>query len=42
METPNTDALVPLLRSLGRSELDVERVFSTFNVRAFDEVRNGG
>jgi coenzyme F420-reducing hydrogenase gamma subunit len=41
METPNTGALVPLLRSLGRSELDVERVFRTFNVRAFEEARNG-
>jgi sulfhydrogenase subunit delta len=34
METPNTGALVPLLRSLGRSELDVERVFRTFNANA--------
>ena len=34
METPNTGALVPLLRRLGRSELDVERVFRTFNANA--------
>jgi coenzyme F420-reducing hydrogenase gamma subunit len=32
METPNIDALVPLLRSQGMSERGVERVFSTFNV----------
>ena len=30
-ETPNTDALVPLLRRQGLSERGVERVFSTFN-----------
>ena len=34
METPNTGALVPLLRRLGSSELDVERVFRTFNANA--------
>jgi sulfhydrogenase subunit delta len=34
METPNTDALVPLLRRLGRSQRDVERVFRTFNAGA--------
>jgi coenzyme F420-reducing hydrogenase gamma subunit len=34
METPNTDALIPLLRRLGRTELDVERVFQTFNANA--------
>jgi coenzyme F420-reducing hydrogenase gamma subunit len=32
METPNTPALIPLLRRQGLSERDVERVFSTFNV----------
>jgi coenzyme F420-reducing hydrogenase gamma subunit len=34
MESPNTGALVPLLRRLGRSDRDVERLFSTFNVGA--------
>jgi coenzyme F420-reducing hydrogenase gamma subunit len=34
METPNTEALIPLLRSQGLSERDVERVFSTFNAAA--------
>jgi sulfhydrogenase subunit delta len=33
-ETPNTGALVPLLRHLGDSERDVERVFRTFNAAA--------
>jgi coenzyme F420-reducing hydrogenase gamma subunit len=42
METPNTGALVPLLRRLGRGELDVERVFRTFNVRAFEDARIRG
>jgi sulfhydrogenase subunit delta len=32
MESPNTGALVPLLRVRGLSEKGVERVFSTFNV----------
>jgi coenzyme F420-reducing hydrogenase gamma subunit len=32
MESPNTGALVPLLRVRGLSERGVERVFSTFNV----------
>jgi hypothetical protein len=32
METPNTPALIQLLRRQGQSERDVERVFSTFNV----------
>jgi coenzyme F420-reducing hydrogenase gamma subunit len=31
MESPNTGALVPLLRRLGRDERDVERLFRTFN-----------
>ncbi len=31
MESPNTGALVPLLRRLGRDERDVARLFSTFN-----------
>jgi len=34
METPNTGALIPLLRRQGLSERDVERVFSTFNAAA--------
>ncbi len=31
MESPNTSSLIPLLRRLGRSDTDVERLFSTFN-----------
>ena len=42
METPNTDALVPLLRSQGLSERGVERVFGTFNVDAEPFRRAGG
>jgi sulfhydrogenase subunit delta len=44
METPNTDALVPLLRRLGSSERDVERVFQTFNAAAepFRRAATGG
>jgi coenzyme F420-reducing hydrogenase gamma subunit len=34
MESPNTGALVPLLRRLGRSDRDVERLFHTFNTGA--------
>jgi coenzyme F420-reducing hydrogenase gamma subunit len=34
METPNTGALVPLLRNLGLEERGVERVFQTFNANA--------
>ena len=34
MESPNTGSLVPLLRRLGRSDRDVERLFHTFNVGA--------
>ena len=34
MESPNTGALVPLLRRLGRSDRAVERLFSTFNAGA--------
>ena len=34
METPNTAALIPLLRRQGLSERGVERVFSTFNAGA--------
>ena len=34
METPNTDALIPLLRRQGLDERGVERVFQTFNAAA--------
>jgi coenzyme F420-reducing hydrogenase gamma subunit len=34
MESPNTTALVPLLRRLGRDDRDVERLFRTFNAGA--------
>jgi coenzyme F420-reducing hydrogenase gamma subunit len=34
METPNTEALIPLLRSQGLSGQDVSRVFQTFNANA--------
>jgi coenzyme F420-reducing hydrogenase gamma subunit len=44
METPNTDALIPLLRSQGLSERNVERVFQTFNAGAepFRKAARGG
>ncbi len=44
METPNTEALVPLLRRLGMNDRNVERVFSTFNASAepFREAATGG
>lgn len=40
MEAPNTDALVPLIRSQGLDQLSVQRVFQTFNAaaRPFREV----
>lgn len=34
METPNTTALVPLLRKLGMGDVGVARVFQTFNANA--------
>jgi coenzyme F420-reducing hydrogenase gamma subunit len=34
METPNTEALVPLLRNLGMTNRSVGRVFATFNANA--------
>jgi coenzyme F420-reducing hydrogenase gamma subunit len=40
METPNTIALTRQLRVLGMTDVGVERVFRTFNVEAFDEVRS--
>jgi sulfhydrogenase subunit delta len=43
METPNTAALVPLLRRHGLTERGVERVFATFNANAegFREAADG-
>jgi coenzyme F420-reducing hydrogenase gamma subunit len=43
METPNTSALVPLLRTHGLDERGVERMFATFNANAdaFREVADG-
>jgi len=38
--TPNSAALIPLLRRDGMSEGDVDRVFSTFNVAPFASERN--
>ena len=38
--TPNTAALIPVLRRDGLSEGDVDRVFSTFNVASFTAERN--
>jgi coenzyme F420-reducing hydrogenase gamma subunit len=40
MQTPNTVSLTRQLRVLGMSERDVERVFRTFNVQAFEEARS--
>jgi coenzyme F420-reducing hydrogenase gamma subunit len=42
METPNTVSLTRQLKVLGLGDRGVDRVFRTFNVEAFDEVRNGG
>jgi len=44
MESPNTGALVPLLRVRGLSERGVDRVFSTFNVgvESFKEAAGRG
>ena len=43
METPNTRALVPLLRRQGLDQRDVERVFATFNAASepFREAAHG-
>jgi len=38
--TPNSAALIPLLRRVGMSSGDVEHVFSTFNVSTFTTKRN--
>ena len=40
MEAPNTQSLTTRLRLLGMDERGVERVFRTFNVAPFEEVRN--
>jgi coenzyme F420-reducing hydrogenase gamma subunit len=42
MESPNPASLTKSLHELGMDDTDVERVYSTFNVRAFDEVRGDG
>jgi coenzyme F420-reducing hydrogenase gamma subunit len=44
MESPNTGALVPLLRRLGRTDRDVELLFRTFNAGAepFQKAVNHG
>ena len=41
METPNTVSLTKRLRLLGMDDGGVERVFRTFNVTPFEEVRSG-
>jgi coenzyme F420-reducing hydrogenase gamma subunit len=42
METPNTVSLTRRLRVLGLGDSDVDRVYRTFNVAAFEEVRTAG
>jgi sulfhydrogenase subunit delta len=42
METPNTVSLTKQLRVLGMDERNVDRVFRTFNVEAFEEARSNG
>ena len=39
METPNTPSLTRQLRVLGMEERSIERVYRTFNVEAFEQVR---
>jgi coenzyme F420-reducing hydrogenase gamma subunit len=41
METPNVASLTKRLRLLGMDERGVDRVFRTFNVADFEEVRSG-
>jgi coenzyme F420-reducing hydrogenase gamma subunit len=41
METPNTVSLTRQLRVLGMNDRTVDRVFRTFNVAAFEQVRDG-
>jgi len=40
-ETPNTVSLTRQLRVLGMGDREVDRVFRTFNVEAFEEARRG-
>jgi coenzyme F420-reducing hydrogenase gamma subunit len=42
METPNTVSLTKQLRVLGMEERNIDRVFRTFNVEAFEEARGNG
>jgi sulfhydrogenase subunit delta len=42
MESPNTVSLTRQLRVLGMDERTVDRAFRTFNVQAFEDVRNDG
>jgi sulfhydrogenase subunit delta len=42
MESPNPASLTRSLTALGMDDVDVERVFATFNVHAFDEARGDG
>ena len=42
METPNTVSLTKRLHTLGMGDAAVERVFRTFNVEAFEQVRADG
>jgi sulfhydrogenase subunit delta len=42
METPNTISLTRQLQVLGMDDVGVDRVYRTFNVRAFDRVRQSG
>jgi sulfhydrogenase subunit delta len=42
METPNAAALTRSLHDLGMGAADVDRVFATFNVKAFTEARGDG
>jgi len=42
METPNTRALIPLLRACGLDQRGVQRVFGTFNVGAEPFTKAGG
>jgi sulfhydrogenase subunit delta len=41
MESPNTAALTRKLHTLGMDDAAIERVFRTFTVSAFEEVRHG-
>ena len=42
METPNTTSLTRQLKVLGMGDRAVDNVFRTFNVNAFEKVRNDG